>query len=445
MTRRWRCCCKGQGYTTAQFGKNHLGDRDWHLPTVHGFDRFFGNLYHLQAEEEPEHPDFPADPRYPRPRGVLDCRNTGLLRQEITDTGPLTKERMPTIDDEFADAAEAWIREQHAAGKPWFCWTNSSRMHIWTRLKEESEGKTGLGLYPDGMVEHDAWVGESARPARRARHHQGHHRHLHHRQRRRGVLLAGRGLHAVPQREKLDVRRRLPGADDDALARAHPGRLGVQRHHLAPGLAAHADGRSGPAEIKQALLAGFLIGDKNRPWKACLDGYNLLPALTTEGEKWPRSEFFYINDQGEVLALRYNQYKIAFRVNEKQGFAVWSEIALQLKFPYVSNIRTDPYERYNFEPLMGWPQWIIEHAFVLIGAVFLIEAFERSVREWPPHFGAGNVQSVTSTGDTTEDLGTVAAFSEEGVATSAMVTEFRGGAAQLAALATWLRTCTVSD
>ena len=124
---------------------------------------------------------------------------------------------------------------------------------------------------------------------------------------------------------------------------------------------------------------------------------------------------------------------------------MWSEIALQLKFPYVSNIRTDPYERYNFEPLMGWPQWMIEHAFVLIGAVFLIEAFERSVREWPPHFGPGNVRGVTSTGDATEGLGTVAAFSEEGVATSAMVTEFKGGAEQLAALAVWLRTCTVSD
>ena len=153
---------------------------------------------------------------------------------------------------------------------------------------------------------------------------------------------------------------------------------------------------AGRPNIKQLLLAGFAIGEKNGPWKACLDGYNMLPALTgAEDAKWPRSEFFYVNDQGEVSALRYNQYKIAFRVNEKQGFAVWSEIALQLKFPYVSNIRTDPYERYNFEPLMGWPQWMIEHAFVLIGAVFLIEAFERSVREWPPHFSAGNVEAVT--------------------------------------------------
>lgn len=437
---------KSEGYTTAQFGKNHLGDRDWHLPTVHGFDRFFGNLYHLQAEEEPEHPDFPANPLYPRPRGVLDCRNTGWLRQEITDTGPLTKERMPTIDDEFADAAEAWIREQHAAGKPWFCWTNSSRMHIWTRLKEESEGKTGLGIYPDGMVEHDAWVGrqldllDELGIAENT------------------IVLYttdnGAEVFSWPDGGCTPFRNEKNSMYDGAyrvpMMMRWPGHFpagaecnGIISHlDLLPTLMAAA----GRPNIKQALLAGFLIGDQNRPWKACLDGYNMLPALTgAEGAKWPRSEFFYINDQGEVSALRYNQYKIAFRVNEKQGFAVWSEIALQLKFPYVSSIRTDPYERYNFEPLMGWPQWMIEHAFVLIGAVFLIEAFERSVREWPPHFGAGNVESVISTGDTTEDLDTVAAFSEEGVATSAMVTEFRGSAEQLAALAAWLRTCTVTD
>ena len=291
---------KGQGYTTAQFGKNHLGDRDWHLPTVHGFDRFFGNLYHLQAEEEPEHPDFPENPLYPRPRGVLDCRNTGVLQQEITDTGPLTKERMPTIDDEFADAAEAWIREQHAAGKPWFCWTNSSRMHIWTRLKEESEGKTGLGIYPDGMVEHDAWVGRQLDLLDEL-----------------GITEDtivlyttdnGAEVFSWPDGGCTPFRNEKNSMYDGAyrvpMMMRWPGHIpagaecnGIISHlDLLPTLMAAA----GLPNIKQALLAGFLIGDQNRPWKACLDGYNMLPALTTEGEKWPRSEFFYINDQGEV-------------------------------------------------------------------------------------------------------------------------------------------------
>jgi arylsulfatase A-like enzyme len=152
-----------RGYACAQFGKNHLGDRDWHLPTMHGFDRFFGNLYHLNSEEEPEDPDFPEHPRYPRPRGVLRCTRTAggpVPAQEIEDTGPLTIERMPGIDEEFLDAAMAWIREQDDAGTPWFTWFNTSRMHVWTRLKAEAEGVTGLGLYPDGMVEHDGHVGQ---------------------------------------------------------------------------------------------------------------------------------------------------------------------------------------------------------------------------------------------------------------------------------------------
>jgi arylsulfatase A-like enzyme len=154
---------KPQGYVSGQFGKNHLGDRDEHLPTAHGFDEFFGNLYHLNAEEEPEHPDYPKDPAFREkfgPRGVLKTRITRSGNHKIENTGPLTKKRMETVDEEFLDGALDFIERQHKARKPFFCWWNSTRMHVWTHLKKRSQGKTGLGVYPDGMVEHDGHVGK---------------------------------------------------------------------------------------------------------------------------------------------------------------------------------------------------------------------------------------------------------------------------------------------
>ena len=154
---------KEQGYTTGQFGKNHLGDRDKHLPTVHGFDEFFGNLYHLNAEEEPETYYYPKDPEFRKkygPRGVIHSWADGKGGQKIEDTGPLTRERMPTIDQEIYSAAVRFIDKAASDKKPFFVWFNTTRMHVWTHLKKESEGKTGIGLYPDGMVEHDAMVGD---------------------------------------------------------------------------------------------------------------------------------------------------------------------------------------------------------------------------------------------------------------------------------------------
>ena len=154
---------KNLGYATGQFGKNHVGDKDEMLPTVHGFDEFFGNLYHLNAEEEPENPDYPKNPEFKKkfgPRGVLKCKATADGKQTIEDTGPLTRKRMETVDEEFLAAALDFIDRQHKANKPFFCWFNSTRMHVFTHLKKESEGKTGLGLYPDGMVEHDGMVGQ---------------------------------------------------------------------------------------------------------------------------------------------------------------------------------------------------------------------------------------------------------------------------------------------
>jgi arylsulfatase A-like enzyme len=437
---------KGEGYATGQFGKNHLGDRDFHLPTVHGFDAFEGNLYHLNAEEEPEHPDFPADPRYPRPRGVLHCRNTGFLRQEVHDTGPLTKKRMETIDNEFLEAATRWIRERHATGEPWFCWFNTTRMHVWTRLTAEQEGATGLGLYPDGMVVHDSHV---------------------------GVLLDlldelgitddtiviystdnGAEVFSWPDGGCTPFRNEKNSMYDGGyrvpMMARWPGRFpaGAECNGIIslldwlPTLMAAA----GRPNIKAQLLAGFLVGDRPAPWKACLDGYNLLPALTgAEDAAWPRSEYFYVNDSGDLVGVRFNQYKVMFRVNEKSGFPVWQETMLQLKLPYITSIRSDPFERYNFEPLAGWPQWYLEHAFVIFGASVMCSAFAASVREWPPHGAdAGDVASVLTVGDT-DGQESVGALSPADFAASPVVATFTGSADQLEALATWLRTCTVGD
>ena len=218
---------KPLGYTTGQFGKNHLGDRNEHLPTAHGFDEFFGNLYHLNAEEEPEDPDYPKDPAFVAnfgPRGVIhswateeedatdDPKFGPVGKQRIEDTGALTIARMETVDTEITDAAETFIRNAVDAGTPFFVWWNSTRMHIWTHLKPESQGVTGLGIYPDGMVEHDADVGPPARPARRAGRDRQHHRHVLHRQRRRGDDLAGWRHDPVPRREGDHLRGRLPCA-----------------------------------------------------------------------------------------------------------------------------------------------------------------------------------------------------------------------------------------
>jgi arylsulfatase A-like enzyme len=437
---------KGEGYATGQFGKNHFGDRDWHLPTVHGFDAFFGNLYHLNAEDEPEHPDFPKDPRYPRPRGVLRCRNTGILRQEVEDTGPLTMKRMETIDDEFLAAATGWIREQHEADRPWFCWFNTSRMHIWTRLKPESANQTGLGLYPDGMVEHDAHVGQLLDL-------------LDELDIAEDTIVIystdnGAEVFSWPDGGCTPFRNEknsmYEGGYRVPMIARWPGRFpaGAECNGIIslldwlPTLMAAA----GRPNIKALLLAGHLIGDQPRIWKACLDGYNLLPALTGADVKWPRSEFFYVNDQGEVVGVRVNQYKVAFRINEKSGFPVWHEVSVPLKLPHIVSLRADPFERYNFEPLMGWPQWFIEHAFVVIGAAVLVEAFAASVRDWPPHLAdAGDVAAVTTTGDSFDLEVGVGALGPADFAASAMVTTFQGGPDQLDGLAAWLRACATAD
>ena len=240
---------KPQGYVCGQFGKNHLGDRDEFLPTVHGFDEFFGNLYHLNAEEEPENEDYPKASEHPDfkkhfgPRGVLHSKSDGKGGQTIEDTGPLTRKRMETIDREITDGALDFIERQTKADKPFFCWWNSTRMHVWTHLKAESKGKTGLGVYPDGMVEHDGHVGELLAKLDQL-----------------GIAdntivmystdngaekctWPDGGIHAVPRREGLELGRRLARAVRDPVAGRDQARHREQRNLLAPGHAAHIAGR----------------------------------------------------------------------------------------------------------------------------------------------------------------------------------------------------------
>ena len=219
---------KAQGYATGQFGKNHLGDRDEHLPTQHGFDEFFGNLYHLNAEEEPENVDYPKDPEFRKkfgPRGVLHTWANADGTQRIEDTGPLTKKRMETCDEEFRDAAVDFIKRQHEAETPFFVWFNSTHMHFRTHPKPESIGRAGRwqSEYHDTMLDHDDIVGDLLKHPRRPRHRRQHHRHVLHRQRSAHEQLARRRHDAVPQREELELGRGVPGSGHGALARAHPG------------------------------------------------------------------------------------------------------------------------------------------------------------------------------------------------------------------------------
>ena len=312
---------KEQGYATGQFGKNHLGDRDKHLPTVHGFDEFFGNLYHLNAEEEPETYYYPKDPEFRKkygPRGVLHTWSRRQGRAE--DRG-----------HRAADPASGWRRSTRRSsppsrsssttrrkdGKPFFVWFNTTRMHVWTHLKKAAEGRTGIGLYPDGMVEHDDMVGAVLKQLDDL-----------------GIAdntivvygtdngaetgdLAGRRHHAVPRREGHDLGRRLPRADARALAGRDQAGHDRQRHLLAGRLAADAAGRGGRAGHRREAEEG-LHRPTARPSRSTLDGYNFLPYFKGEVKKGPREEIFYFGQGGELNAIRWNDWKVHFAVAERQ-------------------------------------------------------------------------------------------------------------------------------
>ncbi len=333
---------KPHGYATGQFGKNHLGDRDEFLPTAHGFDEFFGNLYHLNAEEAPEHPNYPKNPEFRKkfgPRGVIRSSADG----RVEDTGPLTKKRMETVDQEFLAAALDFIDRQQAAGKPWFVWFNSTRMHYVTHVPPEYDGKTGLNFYADGMIQHDDQVGQLLKKID----------DLGVANNTIVIYSTDNGPHfnmwpdgaITPFRGEKNTN--WEGGFRVPFLIRWPGR--IPPNAVSNEVASHTDwiptllAAVGDAEVKEKLLQGVAIG--GMIYKVHLDGYNLLPMLTGQDGEWPRKEFFYWSDDGELTAMRYERWKLIFMEQRAHQFGVWMEPFVKLRVPLVFDLRMDPFER----------------------------------------------------------------------------------------------------
>ena len=374
---------KAQGYITGQFGKNHLGDRDEHLPTAHGFGEFFGSLYHLNAEDEPEHPDYFNNPELQKKygtRGVIHSWANPDGTQKIESTGPLTKKRMETVDEEFTREALRFMTDAKKADKPFFLWWNATRMHIWTRLKAESEGKTGLGIYPDGMVEHDGHVGQLLDKLKELGLEEN-----------TIVMYStdnGAEKFSWPDGGTSPFRNEKAsnweGAYRVPCAIRWPGVIkpgtvlnDVFSHEdMLPTLLAAA----GAANVKEQLLKGMQVGDKT--FKVHLDGYNLTDALAGKSPS-PRHEFFYFNDDGSLVGMRYDQWKIVFAEQRAIGLGVWEEPFIPLRFPKLFNVRSDPFETADHES-MDYPRWRVEHAFVMVPAQQYVAQFLATFKEFPP-------------------------------------------------------------
>jgi arylsulfatase A-like enzyme len=387
---------KVQGYATGQFGKNHLGDRDEHLPTAHGFDEFFGNLYHLNAEEEPEHPDYPDPGRYPNfrtnygPRGVLRCRANPDGTQEIEDTGPLTKKRMETVDDEIVDAAVDYIDRKHAEGVPFFAWINTTHMHFRTHARPESVGQAGTwqSEYHDTMIDHDRHVGRVLDKLDEL-----------------GiaddtvfVYSTDNGPHMntwpdgamTPFRSEKNTN--WEGAFRVPEMVRWPGHIpaGV----VLNGIVSHMDwlptllSVAGEPAIKEKLLDGYDAGAKT--FRVHLDGYDLLPYLTGQTDASPRTEFFYFSDDGDLVAMRYDNWKLVFLEQRLTGtLQVWFEPFVPLRVPRMYNLRTDPFERADVTSNTYW-DWFIDRAFLVLPAQQIVGDFLGTFVQYPPRMKAAS-------------------------------------------------------
>ena len=380
---------KAQGYATAQFGKNHLGDLDEHLPTVHGFDEFMGSLYHLNAEDEPEHPDYFKDPELRKKygtRGVIHSWANPDGTQRIESTGPLNKKRMETIDEEITKASLDYLEKAAKSDKPFFLWWNSTRMHIWTRLKAESQGKTGLGIYPDGMVEHDAMVGQLLDKLKELGLDEN------------TIVMystdngaekftwpdGGQSPFRGEKNTNWEGGYRVPTAIRWP-GTIKPGTVNNEifaHEDMVPTLLAAA----GVPDVKEQLLKGMKVGDKT--FKVHLDGYNITDALAGTKPS-PRHEFFYFNDDGSLVALRYNQYKLVFAEQREHGFSVWEEPFVTLRVPKLFNLRSDPFETADHEG-MDYERWRVEHLFLLVPAQEYVGRFLASFKEFPPSQKVGS-------------------------------------------------------
>jgi arylsulfatase A-like enzyme len=389
---------KAQGYATGQFGKNHLGDRNEYLPTVHGFDEFYGNLYHLNAEEEPELPDYPTDPAFRAkfgPRGVMDCKASAtddptvdprfgkVGKQVCKDTGPLTKARMVTIDDDIANRAVDFIQRQNKAGKPAFVWVNFTHMHFRTHTKPESIGQSGRwqSPYHDTMIDHDKNVGTVLKVLDDL-----------------GIADNtfvmystdnGPHMNSWPDGAMTPFRNEKnsnwEGAYRVPAMVRWPG-------HIKPGsvsneIVAHLDwlptllAIAGDTQVKEELLKGYKVGDMT--YKVHLDGDNLVPYLTGQVARSPRESFIYINDDQQLVALRYDNWKLVFMEQRTPGtMLIWSNPFTPLRIPKIFNLRTDPYERADITSNTYW-DWLIDHAFLLVPAQAYVGNFLTTFKEYP--------------------------------------------------------------
>jgi arylsulfatase A-like enzyme len=385
---------KSLGYSTAQFGKNHLGDRNEFLPCVHGFDEFFGNLYHLNAEEEPENPDYPKNPEFRKkfgPRGVLHCWATTtddttvdpaygkVGMQKIENTGPLTIKRMETIDDEFTNAAVAWMDKQAKSGKPFFCYYNSTRMHVFTHLKPESEGKTGLGLEGDGMVEHDGHVGELLKKLD----------DLGVANNTIVVYTSDNGAEmmswpdggSTPYRGekatnfeggyRVPTLIRWPGI-------IKPGTVYAQffaHEDFVPTFAAAA----GNTDIVDQCMKNCQLNGKS--FHVHLDGYNLMPFFKGDVKDSPRRDFLYWSDDGDLFAIRVLDWKLAFFEQYEEGINIWQREYTKLRVPMLYNLKADPFER---APYSSWyPDWQAHRMFMLVPAQAVVAKWLETFKEYP--------------------------------------------------------------
>ncbi|MBY5779726.1 arylsulfatase [Rhizobium leguminosarum] len=392
---------KPQGYVTGQFGKNHLGDRNEFLPTVHGFDEFFGNLYHLNAEEEPENPDYPKDPQFLAkfgPRGVLKCKASEtddptedprfgrVGKQTIEDTGPLTRKRMETADEEFLGAAKDFIDRSAKAEKPFFCWFNSTRMHIYTHLKAESKGKTGLGIVADGMAEFDGMVGQ-----------------------------------LLDQLDELGIAENtivVWTTDNGAEVFSWPDGGTTPFHgekntnweggYRVPGMVrwpgvvkpgteineivSHEDwlptlvAAAGEPDIAAKLLTGYEAAGKT--FNVHLDGYNQRKLLDGTGPG-ARKEYFYWTDDGSLAGLRYDRWKLVFMEQRAEGLDVWQDPLITLRFPKLIDLRADPFEIAQ-HAAGDYARWRVEHAFALVPAQAYVAKHLQTYVKYPPRQSPGS-------------------------------------------------------
>ncbi|WP_044362181.1 arylsulfatase [Vibrio fluvialis] len=377
---------KQLGYATGQFGKNHLGDRDEHLPTNHGFDEFFGNLYHLNAEEEPENVDYPKNPEFRKkfgPRGVIHSYADG----KIEDTGPLNRKRMETVDGEFLDAAETFIEKQVKADKPFFTWFNTTRMHNFTHVPKEYDGKTGAGFYADGVKQHDDQIGQLLKKIKDL-----------------GVddntiiiytTDNGPMINLWPDAGMTPFRSEKntgwEGAFRVPAMIKWPGHIQpgttlngiVSLEDFFPTLLAAA----GDDKVKDELLKGKKANGKS--YKVHLDGYNQLPYFTGQTQESARKEFVYWSDDGDLLAVRYNQFKMHFAIQEHEsGLDVWKYPFTKLRVPLIFDLSIDPFERGDTG--MGYDRWMHERSYLLGPAIEKVNQIMSTFDDFPPRMEAGS-------------------------------------------------------